>query len=132
MGFIFYAIAIKWVVILNQLFLEAVLMKSKKLEVNLRNHIKKYSTLLSLQRIEIKQLSGNNVFKVLKNLCEFENLITDNLMYVLSGYNGSIQQHINCLISIRFKSKVDNINIKLLSTDEIDCIVRSNSPSKAR
>jgi chromosomal replication initiation ATPase DnaA len=81
---------------------------------------KKYSKLLSLQRIDLKPLSSRNVFRVLKNLCKHEPLISDELLYVISGYNGSVQQYINCLVSIRFKSKCDGINIKLLSPEKTE------------
>ena len=88
----------------------------------LRNRLesKKYSKHFTLNRIELKPLNSINVFKVLKNLCEYEKMIPENLIYAISGYNGSIQEHINCLISIRFKSKVEGIIIKSLSPEEIE------------
>jgi hypothetical protein len=54
------------------------------------------------QRIELKELSTYDVFKALTNLCAPEDEIPEALLYALSGYNGMIQQHIQCLISIRF------------------------------
>ncbi len=46
----------------------------------------------------------------------------DRLIYAISNYNGTIQQYIHCLISIRFKSKVQNIKLNALSLGEIDAL----------
>jgi chromosomal replication initiation ATPase DnaA len=82
--------------------------------------IKSNSKLFNLKRIDLKQLNGIDVFKILKSLCEYETHIPDNLIYAISNYNGTVQQYINCLISIRFKSKIDGINLKDFSSDEIE------------
>ncbi|MFN8231053.1 MAG: DnaA/Hda family protein [Bacteroidia bacterium] len=74
----------------------------------------------NLKQIELKPLNGFDVFNLLKNLCEHETLIPDNLIYVISNYNGTAQEYINCLISIRFKSKLDGIDLKDLSSDDIE------------
>lgn len=81
---------------------------------------KKYLNVLSLQRIELKTLGSSTIFRILKNLCEYEELIPERLLYVISGFNGSIQQYINCLVSIRFKSKIEGIDLTALSPGEIE------------
>jgi chromosomal replication initiator protein len=77
---------------------------------------------LSPERIELRQLSSLDVFKVLKQLCSAEDNIPDNLIYAISGYNGSIQQHINCLISIRFNMKSVGVNPERLSLEEFNSL----------
>lgn len=73
-----------------------------------------------LKRIELNQLSGYDVFKTLKQLCSPEDNLPEMLLYAISGYNGSIQQHINCLISVRFNPKLNEINTNDLSVEEFD------------
>lgn len=75
---------------------------------------------LKLKRIELKQLSSLAIFRLLKHLCSAEDNIPDNLIYAISGYNGSIQQHINCLISLRFNMKSQKLNAKEISIEEFD------------
>ena len=75
-----------------------------------------------LKRIDLCELSSHDVFQVMKSLCVREDNIPDQLIYDISGYNGTIQQQINCLISIRFKSKVQNIKLNALSLGEIDVL----------
>ena len=75
-----------------------------------------------LKRIDLCELSSHDVFQVMKSLCVREDNIPDQLIYDISGYNGTIQQQINCLISIRFKSKVQNIKLNALSLGEIDAL----------
>lgn len=77
---------------------------------------------LSQERIELRQLSSLDVFKVLKQLCSAEDNIPDNLIYAISGYNGSIQQHINCLISIRFNMKTIGLDPETLSLEEFNSL----------
>ena len=73
-----------------------------------------------LNRIELNQLSGYDVFKALKELCSTEDQLPEMLLYAISGYNGSIQQHINCLISIRFNTKLKEIKKANLSVEDFD------------
>lgn len=75
---------------------------------------------LNLKRISLNQLSGYDVFKALKQLCSPEDQLPELLLYAISGYNGVIQQHINCLISVRFNPKLKEINSKDFSVDEFD------------
>lgn len=70
---------------------------------------------LNFQRIELKELSTYDVFKALVNLCTAEDEIPEALLYAISGYNGMIQQHIECLISIRF-----NPLLKTLKGNELE------------
>ena len=82
--------------------------------------IKIYTKAFTIKKIELKPLNSESVFQLLKKLCEFEPSIPDKLLFVISGYNGSIQQYVNCLISIRFKSKVKNIDLHSLLVEEIE------------
>ena len=83
---------------------------------------KKMLKKLAPERIELRELSSVDVFKVLKQLCSAEDNIPDNLIYAISGYNGSIQQHINCLISIRFNMKSTCINPQTLPLEEFNSL----------
>lgn len=83
---------------------------------------KKIKKTLALKRVELLQLSSFDVYSILKNLCSLEDNIPDNLLYAISGYNGSIQQYINCLISIRFNISSQNIPSQELSIEEFDDI----------
>ena len=71
----------------------------------------------NFQRIELKELSTYDVFKALTNLCTPEDEIPEALLYAISGYNGMIQQHIQCLISIRFNPLLKASKGKDLSID---------------
>lgn len=73
-----------------------------------------------LKRIELNQLSSYDVFKALKQLCSPEDQLPELLLYAISGYNGVIQQHINCLISVRFNPKLKEIKTHNLSVEEFD------------
>lgn len=75
---------------------------------------------IRLKRIELNQLSGYDVFKALKQLCSPEDQLPEMLLYAISGYNGMIQQHINCLISVRFNPKLKEIKTNNLSIEEFD------------
>lgn len=77
---------------------------------------------IKLKKIELRQLSSFDIYKLLKQLCSMEDNIPDNLIYAISGYNGTIQQHINCLISIRFNMKAQCITTKELSIEQFDQI----------
>jgi hypothetical protein len=76
----------------------------------------------SFQRIEIRQLSSVDIFNALKYLCSAQDNIPNNLIYAISGYNGAIQQHINCLISIRFNMKAQGINPETLSLEQFNLL----------
>ena len=73
-----------------------------------------------LNRIELNQLSGYDIFKALKQLCSIEDQLPEMLLYAISGYNGTIQQHINCLISIRFNAKFKEVKLNNLSVEDFD------------
>lgn len=81
---------------------------------------KKIMNGINLKRIKLKQLSGFDIYQLLKHLCSAEDKIPDNLIYAISGYNGTIQQHINCLISIRFNMKAQGIVAENLSLKQFD------------
>ena len=81
---------------------------------------KKVMKAVQFQRIELKDLSSYDVFKALKNLCSIEDEISDGLLYAISGYNGTITQHIHCLISIRFNPLFKTIASKNLSISDFD------------
>ena len=81
---------------------------------------RKNTKTLVFKRIELKPLSGDCVFKVLKEMCIYEVSIPDKLLFVISDYNGTVQDYINCLISIRFRSKIENINLFSLSIEDLD------------
>jgi len=83
---------------------------------------KKSRKSFSPERIDIRQLSSADIFKTLKQLCSPEDNIPDNLIYAISGYNGSIQQHINCLISIRFNMKAIGVDPKNLTLQEFNLL----------
>ncbi len=75
---------------------------------------------IRLNRIELNQLSGYDVFKALKQLCSLEDQIPELLLYAISGYNGMIQQHINCLISVRFNPKLKELKTSNWSVEEFE------------
>ncbi len=81
---------------------------------------KKISKEFNFQRIELKELSTYDVFKALTNLCTPEDEIPEALLYAISGYNGMIQQHINCLISVRFNPLLKTLNTETMSVKELD------------
>jgi Bacterial dnaA protein len=67
---------------------------------------KKFEKVFSWRRYELKELSGYDIFCGLKSLCAPEDNIPDKLLYAISAYNGTMQEHINCLISLRFNLKL--------------------------
>jgi chromosomal replication initiation ATPase DnaA len=75
---------------------------------------------IRIKRIELNQLSSYDIFKVLKQLCSPEDQIPELLLYAISGYNGMIQQHINCLISVRFNPKLKEIQTNDLSIEDFE------------
>lgn len=81
---------------------------------------KKLVNRINLKRIELRELSTYDVFRALKQLCSLEDNLPDMLLYAISGYNGMIQQHINCLISIRFNSEIKKHNLDQMTLDEFD------------
>jgi hypothetical protein len=82
---------------------------------------------LPFHRVVLKDLSSYDVFKTLKNLCCIEDQISDGLLYAISGYNGAIQQHIHCLISIRFNPFFKTLASKNLSITEFDELFKIKS-----
>jgi chromosomal replication initiation ATPase DnaA len=75
---------------------------------------------IQFQRMELKDLSSYDVFKALKNLCSMEDEISDGLLYAISGYNGTIRQHVHCLITIRFNPLFKTMASKNLSISDFD------------
>ncbi len=75
---------------------------------------------LKIKRLDLKELSSYDVFVILKGLCSIEDQIPDALLYAISGYNGMIQEHIHCLISIRFNPILKIIITKELSIEDFD------------
>jgi chromosomal replication initiation ATPase DnaA len=82
---------------------------------------------IQFQRIELKDLSSYDVFKALKNLCSMEDEISDGLLYAISGYNGSIKQHVHCLIAIRFNPLFKTMASKNLSISDFDDLFQIKS-----
>ena len=75
---------------------------------------------LKMKRLDLKELSSYDVFMILRNKCSMEDQIPDALLFAISAYNGMIQQHIHCLISIRFNPLFKIISAKDLTSDEFD------------
>jgi chromosomal replication initiation ATPase DnaA len=86
-------------------------------DISKRKH---FLTEFNFKRIELKELSSSDMFVLLKNLCTIEDAIPESLIYKISNFNGTVQQHINCLISVRFKSKSLGLNLKTLNESEFD------------
>jgi len=82
---------------------------------------------LPFNRLVLKDLSSYDVFKTLKNLCSIEDQISDGLLYAISGYNGTIQQHVHCLISIRFNPLFKTLASKNLSIADFDELFKIKS-----
>lgn len=81
---------------------------------------KEFRSLFNIRRVQIRSSASEMVFKMLKGLCTVEDRVPDKLLYLISGYNGTPQQYINCLISIRFKSRIDNQDLYALSLEELE------------
>ncbi len=81
---------------------------------------KNFKFTTQFKRLRLKSSSSLSVFKILKNLCSPEDNIPDHLIYLISGYNGTAQQYINCLVSIRFKSKMDEVDLTHMSSEELE------------
>ncbi len=97
---------------------------------NPKKDISKYRKLnyiSKFKRFELKELSSYDVYRGLKSLCAKEDAIPDYLLYLISGYNGTFQQHVNCLISIRFKYNIHKIDFNTLTDIEIKRILNLNS-----
>lgn len=71
-------------------------------------------------RIELQLLAGFTVFRLLKRLCTPEDRIPDSLLFLISGYNGSIEQYINCLISVRFRSRLIDFDMENADPKELE------------
>lgn len=78
-------------------------------------------------RIELQMLAGFTVFRLLKRLCTPEDRIPDSLLFLISGYNGSIEQYINCLISVRFRSRLQELDIDQLEPKQLEKIFNLKS-----
>lgn len=74
---------------------------------------------IQFQRVTLKEPGSEDIFFILKNLCSREDNIPERVLYAISCYNGHIQQHINCLVSIRFQSKSMKADLAGLSIEEI-------------
>jgi hypothetical protein len=66
---------------------------------------KRSSFMTKLNRFNIKELGSYDIYCALTSLISREDQIPGSLIYAISAYNGTIQQHINCLISLRFNRK---------------------------
>jgi chromosomal replication initiation ATPase DnaA len=81
---------------------------------------KAYLSEFKFSRIDLKELSSKDMFSILKGLCTLEDDIPDSLLYLITSYNGTVQEHINCLISVRFKSKNLGINLITLKDEDFE------------
>lgn len=81
---------------------------------------RKFNLGIDFNKIKLNELNGQDVFRALKYLCSPEDRIPDKLLYTISGYNGMIQQHINCLISLRFNGKMQIMNREELTVNQIN------------
>jgi chromosomal replication initiation ATPase DnaA len=97
---------------------------NKEVYLGCSNPIKDFTKVkklnVTLNRVEIKSFSSLTIFNMLRNLCEFEKDIPESLLYTLSSYNGTMQQYINCLISIRFKSKASGIDLHSIQPENFE------------
>jgi chromosomal replication initiation ATPase DnaA len=75
---------------------------------------------VTINPVHIKPLSGIDVFRILKHLCEFECHIPESLLYAISSYNGSVNEYINCLVSLRFKTRCNGTEIPDVAWEELD------------
>lgn len=73
-----------------------------------------------VKRIELKEPGSSDIFQILKNLCTPEDGIPERLLYKITNFNGTVQEHINCLISVRFKSKSLGIDLNKLEESEYE------------
>ncbi|HRH10636.1 MAG TPA: DnaA/Hda family protein [Bacteroidia bacterium] len=78
-------------------------------------------------RIELQTLAGFTVFRLLKRLCTPEDGIPDSLLFLISGFNGSIEQYINCLISIRFRTRLQNLAIDKADPKQLEELLNLKS-----
>ncbi len=80
----------------------------------------KYSSLKHHSRIFLKEMSIRDLFMALKSHTTLEDHIPDKVLYAISHYNGPFQNHLNALISVRFKFETSKINWEVMSVNEID------------
>ncbi len=69
-------------------------------------------------RIEISNPSYIDILTLLQNLCQYEYCIPEKLLHHIALYNGTFSQYINCLISVRFQSKLNGLNLFKMSENE--------------
>lgn len=75
---------------------------------------------LNFDSVKIKELSTRDIYLALNSNCSAEDNISGKLLYAISGYNGTVQEHINCLVSIRFSDKLKNINTENYTIEQLD------------
>ena len=75
---------------------------------------------LKIKRIDLKEKSSYDIYVILNNLCSLEDQIPKALLYAISAYNGMVQEHINCLISIRFNPLLKIVSAKDLTAEDFD------------
>ena len=75
---------------------------------------------INFQKLILKEPSSTDVFRALKSNVSREDEISEILLYLISSYNGSIQEHLNCLISLRFKLNLKDVNLEQMTFHEID------------
>ena len=80
---------------------------------------KRFEKEFKLKTYKLKELCSHDVYLVLKQLSSPEDQIPDKLFYAISSYNGMVQQHINCLISVRFNSQFKAVSNDL-SIEQFD------------
>lgn len=80
----------------------------------------KYKSPKPYSRIFFKEMSSRDVFMALKSHTTLEDHIPDKVLYTISHYNGPFQNHLNALISVRFKFETSKINWEEMSIGEID------------
>ena len=74
-------------------------------------NLKKAATIRKPAKITITPLPGSYAFEILKRLCTAEDQIPEALLYEISGHQAPIQRQIACLISIRFRSRAQTIDL---------------------
>ena len=81
---------------------------------------KQFEKNFNWRRIELKEVSGYDIYLALKSLCAAEDNVPDKLLYVISAYNGTMQEHINCLISVRFNAKLKQLNSDEITQEQLN------------
>jgi chromosomal replication initiation ATPase DnaA len=77
---------------------------------------------INFQKVILKEPTSTDVFRALKSNISREDGIPEILLYLISSYNGSIQEHLNCLISLRFRLNPKDINLEQMTFQEIDSL----------